>query len=163
MYYFVHQVSAFAEASDPLVDVAVRGEEEEAKKWIEKKEQEEKQAEEVDTSRDDEVVEQDSMEDDGESKKKRGKTSSKASAQKEAMLNFHPLSVAIIVRSKSSSEVKNISLLPRFPFCLQVSLLVTLHLLPALGLVTVRASLTGEGKPVSEVRSRPNFGSIGKC
>ena len=72
--------------------------------------QEEKQAEEVDTSRDDEVVEQDSMEDDGESKKKRGKTSSKASAQKEAMLNFHPLSVAIIVRSKSSSEVKNISL-----------------------------------------------------
>merc|ERR1719460_3432996 len=67
------------------------------------------------------------------------------------MLNFHPLSVAIIVRSKSSSEVKNISLLQRFRFCLQVSLLVTLHLLPALGLVTVRASLTGEGKPVSEV------------
>ena len=99
---FVHQVSAFAEASDPLLDVAVRGEEEEAKKWMEEKEEEEKQ---TDTSRDDEVVEQDSMEDDGESKKKRGKTSSKASAQKEAMLNFHPLSVAIIVRSKSSSEV----------------------------------------------------------
>merc|ERR1712210_51376 len=136
LYICYSQVSAFAEASDPLVDVAVRGEEEEAKKWIEKKEQEEKQAEEVDTSRDDEVVEQDSMEDDGESKKKRGKTSSKASAQKEAIMGFHPLSVAIIVRSKSSSEV---------------SLLVTLHLLPALGLVTVRASLTGEGKPVSEV------------
>merc|ERR1719362_935842 len=102
---------------------------------MEEKEKEEKQ--EVDTSKDDEVVEQDSMEDDGESKKKRGnKTTSKASAQKEALLNFHPLSVAIIVRSKSSSEV---------------SLLVTLHLLPALGLVTVRASLTGEGKPVSEV------------
>ena len=29
--------------------------------------------------------------------------------------------------------------------------MVTLHLLPALGLVTVRASLAGEGKPVSEV------------
>ena len=70
--------------------------------------------------------------------------------------------IAIIVRSKSSSEVKIIFLVPRFPFCLQVSLLVTLHLLPALGLVTVRASLTGEGKPVSEVRSRPNY-SIGKC
>merc|ERR1712192_271006 len=101
---------------------------------------EEKEAEkqEVDTSKEEEVVEQDSMEDDGESKKKRGgsKTTSKASAQKEALLNFHPLSVAIIVRSKASSEV---------------SLMVTLHLLPALGLVTVRASLTGEGKPVSEV------------
>ena len=87
--------------------MAVRGEEEEAKKWIEEKEQEEKQAEEVGTSRDDEVVEQDSMEDDGESKKKRGNTSTKATAQKEAMLNFHPLSVAIIVRAKSSSEVTN--------------------------------------------------------
>jgi len=136
LYICYSQVSAFAEASDPLVDVAVRGEEGEAKKWMEEKEEEEKQTEKVDTSRDDEVVEQDSMEDDGESKKKRGKKSSKASAEKEAMLNFHPLSVAIIVRSKSSSEV---------------SLMVTLHLLPALGLVTVRASLTGEGKPVSEV------------
>ena len=87
--------------------MAVRGEEEEAKKWIEEKEKEEKQGEEeVDISKDDEVVEQDSVEDDGESKKKRGKISSKASAQKEAILNFHPLSVAIIVRSKSSSEVK---------------------------------------------------------
>ena len=37
--------------------------------------------------------------------------------------------------------------------------MVTLHLLPALGLVTVRASLTGEGRPVSEVRLRSLFGS----
>ena len=93
------------------MDVAVRGEEEEAKKWMEEKEQEEKKAEEVDISKDDDVVEQDSMEDDGESKKKRGKATAKASAQKEALLNFHPLSVAIIVRSKASSEVNSFILL----------------------------------------------------
>merc|ERR1719322_2270171 len=78
-----------------------------------------------------------SDEDDSETKKKRGgKAGGKASAQKVALLSFHPLSVNIIVRCKSTKEV---------------SLTVTLHLLPALGLVTTKAELTGEGKPVSEV------------
>ena len=105
LYICFSQVSAFAEASDPLVDVNISGEEEEAKKWMEEKEKEEAE-ESVDLSKDDEVVEQDSIEEDSESKKKRGgKAGGKVSAQKVALLTFHPLSVNIIVRCKSSKEV----------------------------------------------------------
>jgi hypothetical protein len=135
LYICYSQVAAYSEAGDPLVEAAVRGDAEEARKWMD-----DQKAEQAEDEADEEVREQDSQDDDDENKKKRGKSSAKADVKKEAVLAFHPLWVALEVKAKEVTES---------------SLLVTLHFLPALGIVTVQSSLGGEAKLSGEVRPLP--------
>lgn len=131
LYICYTQVCAYAEACDPLVEATVRGDGEEARKWRDEHEnnQESNKEDEI------EVLEQESLDEEGGAKKNRGKSSIKAEEKKEAVLAFHPLSVALVVKSEK---------------CGDSSLLVTLHYLPSLGIVTVRTSLGGEAKMTGE-------------
>jgi len=132
LYICYTQVCAYAEACDPLVEATVRGDGDEARKWREEREKKQNNTEEEE---DVEVIEQESIEEDGGEKKSRGKSSTKVEDKKEAVLAFHPLSVALVVKAEG---------------CPDSSLLVTLHYLPSLGIVTVRTSLGGEAKMTGE-------------
>jgi len=134
LYICYTQVAAYQQANDPLLEVTVRGDREEAVKW--KEEQRKKEEEEMDLEEEeDNVEEQESQDDETGGGKKRGKSSVKAEAAKEAVLGFHPLSVGLVVKA---------------PGILDTWLVLTFHFLPVLGVVTVRTSLGGETKVTGE-------------
>ena len=127
LYICYTQVAAFAEACDTRVEVAVKGEEEEARRWREDKQEEEEEGEE-------EVVEQESQEEEGEKSRSKSKSVAKAGARRAALIATHPLTVEVVVRGEG-----------------ELSLVVTLHHLPTLGLVTVRSAVVGEVRGAGEV------------
>lgn len=121
---------AYSEACDSLVEVSVKGEVEEARRWQEEQgqqEPEEEEREEKETSQDDE----------GNTSKSRGKSTAKADAKKAKVLELHPLSVELAVKVEGADN-RCCSWL-YFHSCAR--LLLQFHLLPSLPLVTVRSTL----------------------